>query len=306
MKTMLNEKKYVENKIINPMSKQEKINTTKPFLELEKLSRYYYHIEKLDIDSIRTKLYEFLDYCKCNYNKVKSESTIEGILVSCQKRPLTIIESIGITEIEMKIIKTLKDERLEKFLFGLLCCAKAHNEMFEKNNNWVNEDSMEIYKSCRLRSRDKDDRFMLLNKLLNISYNGNPYISISKKNTNRNIRIEFVDYTSDIVLKIEDAELNELGYTYMNYYGKCNITQCQHCGKLIKIKSKFDSSTKYCDGCAREINYYEPMNTKIIKCVDCNKEFEVDSKSRRIRCDECYKIERQRINKNYNNKTSSL
>lgn len=254
MKTMLNEKKYIENKIINPMGNNEKLNITKPFLELEKLSRYYFHVEKLDIDSIRNKMYEFLDYCKCNYNKVKSENTIEGILVSCQKRPLTMINSIEITKNEMNIIKTLNDERLEKFMFGLLCCAKAHNKMFSSNDNWVNEDSMEIYKSCRLRSRDKDDRFMLLNRILNINYNENPYISISKKNTNRNIRVNFIDYESEIVLKVDDSMLNELGYTYMNYYGKCNITKCTNCGKLIKIKSKFDSSTKYCDSCAREMD----------------------------------------------------
>ena len=28
---------------------------------------------------------------------------------------------------------------------------------------------------------------------------------------------------------------------------------CSRCGKLIKIKSKYDSSTKYCDSCAREM-----------------------------------------------------
>ena len=48
------------------------------------------------------------------------------------------------------------------------------------------------------------------------------------------------------------------------------------------------------------------MNTKIVKCIDCGKEFKIDSKSRKIRCDDCYKKERQRINKNYNDKTSSL
>jgi len=47
--------------------------------------------------------------------------------------------------------------------------------------------------------------------------------------------------------------LNELGYIYMNYYGKCNVVNCTNCGKLIKIKSKFDSSTKYCDGCLKDI-----------------------------------------------------
>lgn len=36
-------------------------------------------------------------------------------------------------------------------------------------------------------------------------------------------------------------------------YLKDGYKQCTNCGKLIKIKSKFDSSTKYCDNCAKEI-----------------------------------------------------
>ena len=34
-----------------------------------------------------------------------------------------------------------------------------------------------------------------------------------------------------------------------------SIKQCSNCGKLIKIKSKFDGSSKYCDKCAEEIQF---------------------------------------------------
>ena len=33
-----------------------------------------------------------------------------------------------------------------------------------------------------------------------------------------------------------------------------SIKQCSNCGKLIKIKSKFDGRSKYCDKCAYEMN----------------------------------------------------
>ena len=46
--------------------------------------------------------------------------------------------------------------------------------------------------------------------------------------------------------------IKNLGNQLMSYL-KDGYKQCTNCGKLIKIKSKFDSSTKYCDNCAKEI-----------------------------------------------------
>jgi DNA-directed RNA polymerase subunit M/transcription elongation factor TFIIS len=37
------------------------------------------------------------------------------------------------------------------------------------------------------------------------------------------------------------------------------VKQCSQCGKLIKIKSKFDGSSKYCDKCAKEIETHNAM-----------------------------------------------
>ena len=45
--------------------------------------------------------------------------------------------------------------------------------------------------------------------------------------------------------------------------------------------------------------------TKIIQCIDCGEWFEVEINSRTIRCADCYKKERSRINAEYRKKTSS-
>lgn len=70
--------------------------------------------------------------------------------------------------------------------------------------------------------------------------------------------------------------------------------QCS-CGGLLE---KFNGNNRVgyhykCNQCRKPI--YQPIGTKIIICVDCEKEVEVDSLSRIIRCNECFKIERQRI-----------
>lgn len=37
--------------------------------------------------------------------------------------------------------------------------------------------------------------------------------------------------------------------------------------------------------------------TKVIQCIDCGEWFEVDISSKRIRCDECFKLERKEHNR---------
>lgn len=61
---------------------------------------------------------------------------------------------------------------------------------------------------------------------------------------------------------------------------------CERCGKRFY---KQINNEKYCDKCKG----YQKMNTKTLICVDCGKEFTVNSNVRRIRCDECYKKERK-------------
>ena len=78
-----------------------------------------------------------------------------------------------------------------------------------------------------------------------------------------------------------------------------NFIQCEKCHKRFY---KHSSNEKYCDKCKG----YQKIKTKTLICCDCGKEFAVDSQSRKIRCEECHKKERSRINKNYREKTSSF
>lgn len=48
----------------------------------------------------------------------------------------------------------------------------------------------------------------------------------------------------------------------------------------------------------------KPRSTKFIRCIDCGEWLEVEINSRTIRCADCYKKERSRINAEYRKKTS--
>lgn len=79
---------------------------------------------------------------------------------------------------------------------------------------------------------------------------------------------------------------------------------CKKCGKDFYLESYADTRSLYCEDCRKEVHNecerksYEPVGNKIIVCVDCGKEFEVSAKAiATLRCPDCYKKERSRINK---------
>lgn len=68
------------------------------------------------------------------------------------------------------------------------------------------------------------------------------------------------------------------------------LKRCEKCGRLFKMNSKNQRLCKVC-------STYQSIGAKIIKCVDCGKDIEVDATSRVIRCDKCRKNERKMHNR---------
>lgn len=289
MSLILNESSYVENVIL----KNGEVGN-KPSSTLFLLAKYYYNHDNISKEQIAIKLNEFMQKNYPNYNEVFWENIIDSISSSANKFLLNELDGVPITMNELNVIGSLNDDRLERYLFSMLCYAKAYNLLFEKNDGWINTDLSIIYNVARLRSRNSDDRFHLVNQLLHRSYiiNGkeSPIISVSKKNTNRNVKLNFLDLSGEKELFISD--FRELGYEYLLYKGG-KFIRCDKCGKLIrKIGTK-----KYCPDCLNDNPYYDPIETKIIKCIDCGKELEVDSKDTKTeRCNDCY-IKYRRIYK---------
>lgn len=66
-----------------------------------------------------------------------------------------------------------------------------------------------------------------------------------------------------------------------------------YCPRCHKRFYKTHKSQKYCSKCQG----YVKQKVKTVICCDCGKEFEIGVNNRKIRCDECYKKERNRINR---------
>lgn len=216
----------------------------KPTSTLFLLGKYYRQKNNLDKTQTSKALDSFMRDNYKNYNPALWENIVEDISKKANKYPLREIDSIGITQGELDEISKLENIKYKKLVFTLLCFAKLYNTISENNNGWVNVGIPEIFRISRVAVKYKKDKFLYLN---DIEKSG--LISFSNKNDNLNLKVNFLsDGLDKDVMSISD--FRELGYEYLNYIGDGNFIRCSECGRLVRKKSKFDSSTKYCNECS--------------------------------------------------------
>ena len=240
-KIILNEKKRAEEIIENP----DLINHKKPSTDVAILARYFYHEEKLNRNQIVKKIDLIMEDGYPFYNDFNWYNTILSYIKLAQKKNLVQIDYVPVTKKELNTISSVNEERKERILFTMLCLSKYYNQVNENNNNWINTNDSEIFKLANVSMKS-----IYRDKMIH-SFINDGYLKQSKNNKNNNLMVTFLDETDETVLKISDYR--ELGYQYMFYRNNKMIKKCQNCGIFIKIKSKYDGSTKYCKNCAEKI-----------------------------------------------------
>lgn len=260
----------------------------KPFQSLCLLAKHYLYVENLNRAQTEKRLIEFIDTkTKIKYIPSEWDISIRKAIEGTKKHPQIKIENIVITKSEVDKIQQLDAMCLRKLAFTLLCLAKYHNQVSDKNNNWTNCHLGELFRLANVWNKRPYERLDLIRVL---SQNG--YITYSKTPSNTNICVCFINNTSDSEIVVTD--MKDLGKQYSKYCGN-RWFKCEKCGKLFKPKT---NNSKFCRNCQG----YTKHTTKTLVCVDCGKELEVEASSRKIRCDECHKKERSRINANYRKK----
>ena len=287
----MNEYTYAEN-LLNKQDLKACDLGDKPSSTLNLLARYYREIGKND-DEIKELLSDFLNRClKDKYKESKWIDSIFYQVVKSKKYNLKKVDNVIATKSEMEIIQSVKGKSRQKVLFTLLILAKYYNAVSDKNKNWTNLEYKKIFKLANVQLSIQNQA-LLINDLYNCGF-----VNVSKNVGKPNIQVNFVDNESNTVLTI--TRLKDLGKEYLMFCGEDYI-RCQKCGTLVK---NYKNTNKYCKTCGQ----YQPIETKTVICVDCGKEFNIDSNSRKIRCENCYKIERQRINRknisNYRSKNN--
>ena len=242
--------------------------------ELSILAKYLRQELKKSEKEIKNGIIKF---CNLNYPGFDVDveyEKINKIMVECYKTDLRGGVSVPITKNELKTISQINNKKLEKLAFTILVLAKFCNMRNQNNNNWVMVDEYSVFKRAKITGtiQAQYSCFYSLAKMDLITY--------SRKVDNINVKVGFIDNESDIVLRIDD--LRELGYQYLMYKGE-KFIKCAECGIVTRATVH---NKRYCKNCAG----YQPILSKVIKCCDCGKEFEVKSSVKnKKRCDECQK-----------------
>ena len=265
----MNEKTYAEDRLRN-----NDIGDN-PYLTLSLIAKYYYWYLGYKKKKIVSLLFEFLSksYPKYEMNEDNWKVTVDKIAAIAGDNKPFEISGVKITKSEMQKINEIHNKTLERLMFTMLCVAKLNNIKNEKNKGWVNLGSKELFQYARISCRT-EERDIKIGQLWQMGL-----LEFSKRNDNLNCRVTIIDDDSDEELFIYD--FRELGYEYRLYKGE-NFIRCGECGILTKANKS--GTKKYCKDCSM----YSPIKTKTIICVDCGKEFKVESKNNQTcRCFNC-------------------
>lgn len=247
------------------------------------LARYFVQKQGMTRKPAIAAIDSFLRKAQAGYNRVLSIDFIEKVVEGAKKKPLIELGGIPITKDDMEYIRSLDGVRKQRIAFICLCYAKYNNMKNDNDSNWSNIEVDELFKEARIPVKT-DVKCQILHEMIVAGI-----LSKSKNGKSNNLKVNFLDNDSEVVLFITDTR--ELAYEYMRYCGE-NIVKCKECGRLIK-GNKQNTKTTCSDCLLSSEDYYDPMVNKTIKCLDCGEEFVVPSTSRTDVCDDCRLIRKR-------------
>jgi DNA-directed RNA polymerase subunit RPC12/RpoP len=234
---------------------------------------------------IKTDILSFLKTYAPDLSLPRWENAIDKQIKLLDKYPLIEIGEIGITQKEIDTILKLKSHLHWRLAFTLLCIAKFKNTVNSKNNSWASCNDKEIFRMANIQ-KNIIEQSKLFRELRDAGL-----VQYSKIVDNLNVQVLFIDAEGAPVRFVDD--FRNLGNQILAI-GKEPYFKCHKCGLWVRQNKK--GNRKYCRTCEN----YLSIEKRYMFCADCGREFLVDSKANnRIRCDECFKTERSRINKEY-------
>lgn len=236
---ILNEKKYVED-IIDSSTLPEKMSVN---AMITYLTKYYY--EKYDsasdvVNSVCEQMNKFnLDVRY--YQEHKGRSRANKVYNALKHEKLDLLkkyESIPLYKSEYDKIMLCDNDKEKKLLFTIYIIAR-----YTDRYGWVYNPRNELFKLANISSTTKGYKEIIYNLL----HNG--FIKNTKKVDDVKLGVNLASTYEEVVLEI--SKIDNLGNQFMEFI-KDDYKLCECCGKLIKIKSKNDYSTKYCKKCKYE------------------------------------------------------
>lgn len=234
MQLILNEYKYVEE-ILGDL-KNIKVDTTKKIIVLIK----HYKSIGMNREQILGRIQDIMMNNYPEFNLSLWDEFLRKLVktYSNSKYALRKIESIDIYKEEMNYIVSKKDAKLERILFMMLVYAKIGGF-----NGWINTDISNVFRDAKASSTKKN-MYLYIHKLKEKGI-----VDVQKQVDGRNVKIDFMKESGDIVISITDF-IDPI-MDYYKYIGlKVKVCEGEGCNKRILVKGKRD---KYCKECKKKI-----------------------------------------------------
>ena len=278
------DKKDIESKISSNYVNQENPEDT-----IRDLARYNHHILCMKKEDNYDSILAYMSKNCADFYEEKYFKIIYRNIASAKKYKFRSVAPVVITKSEIDKIISLNDIRKEKIAFVLLAVAKYYNNVSSDNNNRMYISMSDLFKLSRVAIPCKERA-----SYLHFAYQEGILIEHMFVGTNLKI-VGIVDDNSEAVLELGEDDYKELAYAYLNYKNG-GYKHCKSCGKLFKM-SKNAPGRLYCKDCGQkeEINRF-----KVMQCIDCGKDYIVDSRNmNKSRCDECQHEENKRIKREW-------
>lgn len=239
---IINEKRFVED-IISSTTLSEDITVNNA---INYMTRYYTEYTDLSLEDITKVICDKMESFNLSitvYQPHKATARIKRIYnaVKLDKlNNLRDIDSIPLYKSEFDLIMQCNNDREKKVLFTLYILARYTNRY-----GWVYQPESDIYKLSNVSTTTKnqpDIFYSLLKK---------GFIKDTKKVDDLKVGVNLSDGNEDVVLEV--TEIKSLGNLLLVSISDKH-KQCECCGKMIRIKSKF-KAPKYCTGCAEKIQF---------------------------------------------------
>lgn len=239
---IVNELEYVkqilENKIIPKGVSNRRV--------LLYIAKYYYQ-DGMSVAEFKDMVFAKMDEFQLNikfYQKYKHDSYVKDICekiisgeISTQFRDIT---SVDIYQSELDIIQQGENDRERKVLFTLFVLAKINMS----GTGWVNNELKDIFQMANVTATIKDRALMMYGLY------GRGLVGQNHKTDKLGYKVQLGSNDEPIVTTVTSFE--NLGNQYIATF-KDGWKMCEVCGKLYKVKSDMDFSSKYCKQCSYNI-----------------------------------------------------
>jgi hypothetical protein len=221
------------------------------------IARYYIDNGLKKAEVIK-RMEDFVMKCKPNCALSKWEPMLNKAYGVAAKQPALDIDFIAVTQTEMSKIAEIpvRNKRLRRLAFTMLCLAKYWKVRSPQSDFWVLTKETQIFEMANIKSVPTRQRCQMFREL-----SDRGMIQLPRKVDGKWFRVLFVDEQSDesqIVMRIRD--FRSLGFQYLRYLGQ-PFCVCENCGIVFAGRGdNIGRPKKYCDDCATKISIQQRVD----------------------------------------------